>query len=432
VDHDPLTDFMTLMAQVGTTTFALMFAAVQFRWSALASTRLGKLGVATALLELLTITLVPVAYAAQVPYLWQVVGLLCGIAGWVSTQSYSRAVSHRTSSNALETPGMKMQRRVLSIPYVSYGLLMVSATASMLPAEWWPTSPLDEKAWWQHGLAVVMVWFLFSGLSEVFVSLSPNMFEAEPMVHPLPVRVGERLLACYPPPFGVNRPVVVLLPDVWGLQPDVSQLGERLAARGHGVVIVDPYDGKSPQFPVLHLWRRRRTQTDRLADLAEQARDWAAAQRWSGAFAVVGLSIGGNAALKRPGAWDAVVAFYPDRPDTEHTVETHARSITVVLAGRDRQAKARGDVFKALLAKGGTTVEIREARHGFMGSGRSIPRWLRLIGWRFVGPSQAAAEEGWDILCMSLDSIPLLKLETILEEAKPTATTWRARWRRLK
>lgn len=195
-DVEGMRRFTDLLSQVGITAFALMFAAIQIRWQGvgegsrrardLSVTRHGKLAAITALWELLTVTLVSVAFSAAtrevvgtsatpaVPpngdfmwtWGWRAVAVACAGTGYVLAVSHVRETRNQRRLGHVATLADRFQASWGFAPFASYGILIVVA---LWPADATPYS------WF----AAVLVWFLLSGLLEVWVTLSPSMLEAE-------------------------------------------------------------------------------------------------------------------------------------------------------------------------------------------------------------------------------------------------------------
>jgi dienelactone hydrolase len=434
------------MAQVGATSFALMFAAIQFRWRDWAGTRLGKLAATTALLELLTVTVVCVAFYANVSVvgfsLWQLVAAGCFILGYALTFMYLQELRRARILGYLPTPADDFQRGWSFAPFLAYGVLLATVVVSRLDGSWWDQREHGQPGllrWvaetsvtvlhlpnWQAWLAGVLVWFLISGLIEVIVSLSPNMLEPElnrytgsvriPAVHNAmdddthdtdgdPDHPRFVIAARFRPKRSRQpRVAVVLLPEIWGVTPDTLALADRLAGRGHVVLVVDYYQGRRSGLKVLKACRHASTSASRLARMASVARWWLA-ERGYNEVAVVGLSVGATAALTQTEGWAAVVAFYPEQPEHFALPENPPRTL-ILVAGRDHD-KPRSDAHVVHQAIGSSSElhEYPQARHSFMGTGRSMPAIIRPFLWRRYGPDPLAAQDAFSRLTKLLDEV---------------------------
>lgn len=411
------------MAQIGVTAFALMFAAVQFRWGLTSvsrekqwsSSRLGKLSATTALLELLTITLVSAAYLVTKDghWAWRVVALACAVAGYSTTILHLLELRRARLSGYLLTPADRMQKNAGWLPFISYGLLAACAIFASSPKAEQSGGPLPASEvvslwavddWLQNAmgpsldtvLAWVLCWFLISGLFETFVTLSPNLLEPE-LEHLLgSVRMPSGMNCAHFGPDGDQRGcAIVLLPEVWGATTDMKLAASRLATLGHEVLVVDYYSPSlrsrtrkvgtliSPSPSVL-----------RHADLGLEARRWFL-NHGRRDIVAVGFSIGGTAALSTPHAWAAIAAFYPHAPETLAPLRTGPPAF-IASGTRDfwdvqRDAKR----IAAMSAPGSVWRIYHDARHGFMGTSRGAWWFVRFAYVAHLGPAPAQAEQAW-------------------------------------
>ena len=421
------------MSQVGVTAFALMFTAVQVRWALtrrtdpdaspldgnesalgspeaeaeagdlqadddLARTRLGKLAAATALLELLVVTLVSTAlYADPESWMWRAVALAATLAGLAATGMHIVEFRRRVRSGHLPTPADLFQHGVWWLPLGSYSLLGISAVLSYGGL----AGSLNPLGGWDGWLRGVLVWLLISGLIEVYVTLSPHLLEAEPSLAPRGrlTDSGTRFAEFIAPQGGERRIAVVFLPDMWGLSPSLIDLGARLCRLGHPVCVVDYYTGRrgGPFARKLLTLCSKKYAAARVAQYSGDAlavRSWGIEHRgWQGA-AVVGFSIGGAAALREPESWSGVAAFYPSEPVFAARLPGASTPLFLAWGSRDRKAEKRLHERIQNEFTGHAPELIHKygnARHGFMGTGRGAWLPVRLFGCGVFGPDPLQA-----------------------------------------
>jgi dienelactone hydrolase len=408
-------DYINLMAQVGATAFALMFAAVQFRWKDWSSTRLGKLAAGTALLELLTVTLVSIAVLTGWAPFWVATALAAAAAGLVATNLQRREFRDQRGSGYFPTPADSFQMGASWLPFVSYGLLALSAIAWTL-ARWWPAlfEPHLSASTLMSVVATVvsvdLAWFIFSGLTETLVTLSPHLLDPEEGYEidsiPLPEsatfalqvrRVAGTRATGLPRVEGENDSLkrVVLLPEIWGVTPDVLRIAKGLADLGYLVMTPDYYRGRGGLGSVL---KANAAIGDAIKDAAQMAVEAKSILNGGGPSPVdvVGLSMGATAALKQPASWRRLAAFYPEDPGTSASPMPAANAL-IFLAAREkpqRLADNRETDMRATYEE--AAIEVVQARHSFLG-GRSAPVMLRplLLVFRRTAYNRAASDSSW-------------------------------------
>jgi len=452
---DTLLQFASLMAQVGATSFALMFAAIHVRWHEWSGTRQGKLSATTALLELLTITLVATSYYSQVPGAWQIVATLCWLFGYGLTTMHWREARIQRQVGYLPTPADTFQIGFVSFPYISYGVLELSALATLHTPQWMKhrvqpdnvlrmapravREALGLERHWHYWLTGALLWFLISGLAEVFVTLSPSLLDAEPQHQreleriPGPSRPFSIAARFDPPSDSPLRCGIVLLPEVWGLGPDTLSLADRLAGRGHQVLVPDYYDGRRTARKLMKVFLKPDQYAADYARIAQESRSWFEQKGSGRGTVVVGLSIGGTAALADLSGWDAVVAFYPERPQNPRT-EAAAPPTLLLYGDKDKKAVKR-DIPRIAEKLGPRVLVVppfASAKHSFMGTGRSVPLWLRPFTWAVAGPNAIAADEAWTTMIDFVDKHARIPEPQADEAPTPPAHTHLTVFQRLK
>lgn len=420
------------MAQVGVTAFTLMFAAVQFRWRDWSRTRLGKLAAGTALFELLTVTLVGVAIATQVHPVWILTCMAAAGTGLWATRTHISEFKRQRRKGWFPTPSDEFQMGAAALPHISYCVLLFS------PIAWSAAVILDNgemQRLAEGALAVDLAWFLFSGLTEVLITLSPNLLDPEGVYevssmeiddagsHALVLRAKTLRNSGFPElsPAKNEKPDLglVLLPEIWGVKPAMVKLAQRLADRGYLVAIPDYYAERQSLAKIIEVDKRLRQGDDseitRVATLAR-----ATGETLKGRFAslsdvdAIGLSLGGSAALSDPLIWRRVVSLYP-APFTVSGPQVASNTLILLALGEndgnpavpkwdqgDRHTEAvdgpvdHDPAVQWLRAFNGATVAGIQGKHSFMG-GRSTSIPLRVL-LRLTGRaafSQTASQDAW-------------------------------------
>jgi len=396
-------------------------------------------------LELLTVTLVSTAfYSDPRSWVWRTVAFAASFVGLAASGMHAVEYRRRIRAGYLPTPADKFQNGASWLPFLSYTILSIAAFFSYSCPIWAPFPDLVFTGWghggcaafplipalgaWDGWLRGVLVWLLISGLVEVYVTLSPHLLEAEPYCTPLahrievpsspPNPVAKPVLCAelIPSTTGSRRIPVVLLPEMWGLTPDMLDIAGRLAQRGHPVYAVDYYTGRAGWFPKLRTFIRAESRACRYAVEARAVREWVNSRRPE-AVAVVGFSIGATAALELRDGWAGIAAFYPTRPSSFEEEEPPWPPLFVAYGLGDRQdVTSAGAAFEAK-GRPGTTHQYGAARHGFMGSGRSAWLFVRAIPPLFrFGPDPKQAALAWKDLCHFLDELAPTSSDVALVE----------------
>lgn len=395
--------FFAALAGVGVTGFALLFAAIQFRWREWSSSSLGKISVVSVLFELFTIMVVSLAVSANLVFvdgpLWPVVALLCAGVGYYLTFRHVHA--YRDTPKRQRRAGDAEQNVLNFLPLISYGALGIYAGLHM-------ASVISQDTA-LTAVAIIALWFFISACYEAFFVLSPHMLLPEPVMKSqdeavwiaLRKRTGGAVRAWLLKPDSPPKGGIVVAHEIWGIDRQLLQNAFRLADLGYITLVPDLYAGRR------HLWSRwlRASQVlrDRRGPMIDDlliARDWLQTQPdCRGGVAGVGFSLGGTLLLETAATgWTAVVSAYADLPrDLERL--NNACPILAIFGARDSSLPGAAAALHAALAERqvpNDVVEYPDAGHSFMSEGESAPLLLRaLTRRRTIAPNHEAAADAW-------------------------------------
>lgn len=155
--------FFAVMAQVGVTAFALMFATAQYPGREWTRTRLGKVAILSSLCELFALSLVSIGVAARVEFVWQVLAIASALTGLGITLLHHRAFS--VEAGATRLPADDLQHKLNILPIFSYGALGIAGTWSLVTAT--EDGPLVAAT-------IVVIWLPISGSFETYLTLAPH------------------------------------------------------------------------------------------------------------------------------------------------------------------------------------------------------------------------------------------------------------------
>jgi carboxymethylenebutenolidase len=202
------------------------------------------------------------------------------------------------------------------------------------------------------------------------------------------------------PPIGDGPwPAVVVLHESLGLNDDIRQHAERLAAAGYLAVAPDLFSAGGRLRCIRGVFRALlRGEGDAVEDIAA-ARAWAGAHAQStGRVGVIGFCMGGGfALLTAADGFDASAPNYGHLP--KHLDETLKGACPIVASygGKDRSLRGIAAKLEAALERAGVEHDVKEypgAGHSFLnrhdfGPGGAL---LRVAG---VGYEGASAEDAW-------------------------------------
>ena len=202
------------------------------------------------------------------------------------------------------------------------------------------------------------------------------------------------------PPVGDGPwPAVVVLHESFGLNDDIRQHAERLAAAGYLAVAPDLFSAGGRLRCIRGVFRAlMRGEGDAVADI-DAVREWAAAQASStGRVGVIGFCMGGGFALLTAGrGFDASAPNYGHLPKQLDEVLRGACPIVASYGAKDRSLRGTAAKLEGTLERAGVEHDVKEypdAGHSFLnrhdfGPGGAL---LRVAGIGYHAPS---AEDAW-------------------------------------
>lgn len=202
------------------------------------------------------------------------------------------------------------------------------------------------------------------------------------------------------PPTGAGPwPAVVVLHEIFGLNDDIRQHADRLAAAGYLAVAPDLYSAGGAPRCLLRTFRTlTRGEGPALADL-DATRAWAAGRSdCTGKVGVIGFCLGGAFALPvSTRGFDVSAPNYGVVPKDPEEALRGACPIVASYGGRDRGLPGAAPRLEAALQAGGVAHDVKEypdAGHSFLNRHSFGPAGalLRVGG---VGYEAGAAEDAW-------------------------------------
>ncbi|GBD22753.1 Carboxymethylenebutenolidase [bacterium HR29] len=198
------------------------------------------------------------------------------------------------------------------------------------------------------------------------------------------------------------NPGVLVIHEAFGLNQDIADKCERLAAMGYVALAPDLYSGRGPKpFCVLRAMRDLRAGRGQAFDDLDAARSWLAAlpQTDPSRIGVIGFCMGGGFALlyavRAPVG--AAAVFYGAVPDDAGDLAGIC-PVVASYGGRDRVFRPHGERLARYLRQLGVDHDVKvypEAGHSFMSDHRGLAVRLLAAGPMRIGYDPAAAEDAW-------------------------------------
>jgi carboxymethylenebutenolidase len=202
------------------------------------------------------------------------------------------------------------------------------------------------------------------------------------------------------PPVGDGPwPGVVVLHESFGLNADIRQQADRLAAAGYLALAPDLYSAGGAWRCIRATFRTLMTGHGKALDDIESARTWLAAHEdCTGRIGVIGFCMGGGFALLTAARGFAVSApNYAHLPKDLDEVLRGACPVVASYGAKDRTLRGTAAKLESALERAGVEHDVHEydeAGHSFLnrhdlGPGGAL---LRVAGIGYHGPS---AEHAW-------------------------------------
>jgi carboxymethylenebutenolidase len=202
------------------------------------------------------------------------------------------------------------------------------------------------------------------------------------------------------PPVGAGPwPGVVVLHESFGLNDDIRQQADRLAAAGYLAVAPDLYSAGGAWRCIRATFTALTRGHGKAFDDIEAARTWLAAREdCSGRVGVIGFCMGGGFALLTAArGFDASAPNYAHLPKDLDGVLRGACPVVASYGAKDRTLRGTAGELEAALQRAGVEHDVHEypdAGHSFLnrhdlGPGGAL---LRVAG---IGYHEPSAEDAW-------------------------------------
>jgi carboxymethylenebutenolidase len=201
------------------------------------------------------------------------------------------------------------------------------------------------------------------------------------------------------PPVGEGPwPGVLVLHEAFGLNDDIRQQADRLAAAGYLAVALDLYSRGGARRCIKGVFRAAMRGEGRALDDIEAVRSWLVAREdCTGRAGVIGFCLGGGFALLTAASFDASAPNYAHLPDDIDAALGGACPVVASYGARDRTLRGTAAELESGLQRAGVehdVVEYPDAGHSFLNRpnlGPLVPV-LRVAG---IGYHEPSAEDAW-------------------------------------
>lgn len=199
-----------------------------------------------------------------------------------------------------------------------------------------------------------------------------------------------------------QRPAVIVIHEVFGLNRDIRAKAQRFANNGYVALAPDLYSGLGRKpLCIFRAFQSLRTGSGPAFDHLEAARAWLAARPEvdPARIGVIGFCLGGGFALlfAAKSELGAAAVFYGDVPKDPAVIEG-ACPVVAGFGGRDRMFGRLGGRLARHLQLAGVendVVTYPDAGHSYMSDHKGIVAKVNSWGPMKVGFNPEAAEDSW-------------------------------------
>jgi carboxymethylenebutenolidase len=195
-------------------------------------------------------------------------------------------------------------------------------------------------------------------------------------------------------------PGVVVIHEVFGLNDDIREQTDRLAAAGYLAIAPDLYRGQGVRRCLLQTFKALRSGQGRAFDDIEAVRaQLAAREDCTGKVGVIGFCMGGGFALLLAArGFDAAAPNYGQLPKDLDGALQGACAIVASYGKRDVSLRGAAAKLEGALTRAGVPHDVKEYRdagHSFIGNVNTGPLGpvLRVAG---IGHHEPSAKDAWE------------------------------------
>jgi carboxymethylenebutenolidase len=219
----------------------------------------------------------------------------------------------------------------------------------------------------------------------------------DPFETSLPMPTG-RPLPLYAQLAPGARRGVVIVHEIFGRQPEIDRVVQRLAAAGYAAVAPDLFHGAGKIACLREALRTMQTGQGPFVERIRAARTWLCEQTGlpEDAIGLIGFCLGGGFALAAGSGFAAVSSNYGDIPPTG--VMRGIGPVIACYGGRDVPFRNKPKVLRERLAPLGIEPEVHvfpQAGHAFLTDGHHPVAEALLAPLLHVKWNPQVAEQGW-------------------------------------
>lgn len=204
---------------------------------------------------------------------------------------------------------------------------------------------------------------------------------------------------------GAKRGVVVVH-EIFGMQPEILRAGERIAQQGYAVVVPDLFAGGARFACLVRAVRATASGEGKPIEQLFTARDWLAAHARidGGHIGVVGFCMGGGLALAAGRGFGAVSTNYGQVPKTK--VMEGIGPVIGCYGAKDLHFRGKARTLAQRLTTLGVPHETHvfdDVGHSFLTDGHHPVAQMLNIGMGLGHQDPVTREEGWRRIFTFLD-----------------------------